>query len=221
MALLSKLLDLLFPPRCPFCGGPEPGENGPCARCKNAEFWLDPAQAVFPGKAFLRCVCVGWYQNELRQSVRRFKFQNHPEYAKAYGPMLAKNVRLFLPGAYDVVTWIPVSAAKLETRGYDQARLLAEALAGTLGKTAVPLLEKSKDTPAQSSLTDPRQRWENVAGVYTVPDPAAAAGKRVLLIDDILTTGATMEEGAKTLRRAGASQVVAAAFCKTPPPMEK
>ena len=67
-----------------------------------------------------------------------------------------------------------------------------------------------------SALTDGRLRKSNVAGVYSVPRPHEVAGKKILVIDDILTTGATLEEAAQTLRAAGAAQVVAAAFCRTP-----
>ena len=93
---------------------------------------------------------------------------------------------------------------------------MAQVTAEALGKQAVPLLTKVKDTKAQSALTDGRLRKSNVAGVYSVPRPHEVAGKKILVIDDILTTGATLEEAAQTLRTAGAAQVVAAAFCRTP-----
>ena len=120
-------------------------------------------------------------------------------------------------GTYDLITWVPVSPKTLRRRGYDQAQLLAQETARALAAQAVPLLEKTRDTPPQSSLTQGRQRRANVAGVYTAPHPAQVAGQRVLLLDDILTTGATLNEAARTLRQAGARQVVAAAFCRTPP----
>ncbi len=217
MSVGSRFLDLLFPPRCPFCGGGGRSEEGEgCVRCRESDLWIPLEQRAFPGEHFVRCVCVGWYRDALRQSVRRFKFQNHPEYAEEYGKALAKSVRLFLPGAYDVITWMPVSQKRLKERGYDQARLLAEALAAETGNPALPLLEKVRDTPAQSSLTDGRARKANVAGAYAPADPAAVEGRRVLLVDDIYTTGSTMEEGAGVLGAAGASQVVAAALCRTP-----
>lgn len=216
MKLLTGLLDLLFPARCPFCGRTGPGKDGPCPGCEGADFWIPPEKRAFAGTHFVRCVCLGWYQDELKRSVRQFKFHNHPEYARAYGRELARSVRLFLPGAYDCVTWVPVSPERKKERGYDQARLLAEALAGELDKPALPLLKKCRDNPPQSSLRDFEARRANVAGAYLAPDPAAVFGRRVLLADDIFTTGATLEEGARVLRAAGAAQVVAAAFCRAP-----
>ena len=217
MAIWDSILDILFPPRCKFCGALlDKSSLDPCRKCEKADFWLTPAQAVAPGTEVSRCVCAVWYQDPLRTEISRFKFQNHPDHAKAYGPVLAKQIRFFLPGAYDCITWVPVSEGTLKKRGYDQAQLLAEETAKALGAQAVPLLEKIKNTPAQSSLTDGRKRESNVAGVYKVPDPKLVKGQRVLVIDDIRTTGATLEEAARTLRKAGASQILAAAFCRTP-----
>lgn len=217
MAIWDSVLDILFPPRCKFCGSLlDKSSLDPCRKCQEADFWLTGGQALVPGTEFTRCICAAWYREPLRTEVTRFKFQNHPGHAKAYGPVLAKQIRFFLPGAYDCITWMPVSEATLKKRGYDQARLLAEETAKALGTDAVPLLTKTKNTPAQSSLEDGRKRRKNVAGAYAVIDPALVRGKRVLIIDDILTTSATLEEGARTLRQAGASQVVAAVFCRTP-----
>ena len=217
MTFFQSLLDLFFPPRCVFCGAlTDRIREAPCPKCADGSLWLTPEDAVRSGEAFSRCVCAGWYTGALRQSVRQFKFLNHPEYAKAYGSVLAKTVRFYLPGAYDVITWMPVSEGRLRERGYDQARLLAEETASALGVAAVPLLKKTAETKPQSSLDEGKARWRTVAGVYAVSDLEGAAGKRILLIDDIITTGATLEEGAKVLRAAGAAQVVAAAFCRTP-----
>lgn len=217
MSLLTDILDLLFPPVCPFCGKAGGGKAGvTCSGCEKADFWVPLEQRVFSGRAFARCVCVGWYQDRLRDSVRQFKFHNHRSYATAYGKAMAEEVRRFLPGAYDCITWMPVSEKRLQERGYDQARLLAEAMGEVLNKPVLPLLKKVRDNPAQSSLTDGRDRATNVAGAYAVPDPTAVEGRRVLLTDDIFTTGSTLEEGAGTLMKAGCSQVVCAVLCRTP-----
>ncbi|WP_454941846.1 ComF family protein [Evtepia sp.] len=215
MSLRQQLLNLLFPPKCPFCNRPLAGE-GPCPHCRQAAFWIEGPQAVSAGNAFVRCACAGWYRDELRDSLRRFKFSGQKGYAAVYGPVLAQTIRTYLPGTYDVLTWVPVSPARLKERGYDQAQLLAQETAKALGTQAVPLLAKTGHNPAQSSLTQGRLRRANVAGVYAVPRPEAVAGQRVLVIDDILTTGATLDEAARTLRAAGATQVVAAALARTP-----
>ena len=217
MSLRKQLLNLLFPPRCPFCNQPlHDAETGPCPDCQQAPFWTQGVQGVARGQNFVRCACAGWYRGGLRDSLRRFKFSGQKGYAATYGPILAQAVRTYLPGSYDVLTWVPVSPARRKERGYDQAQLLAQATAQALGTEAVSLLAKTGHNAPQSSLTQGSQRRSNVAGVYTVPQPEAVAGRRVLVIDDILTTGATLEEAARTLRAAGAAQVVAAVLARTP-----
>lgn len=217
--LFSKgLLDLLFPPRCLFCGHPLEEELWkPCPKCRNAPFWTRGQEALRPGEVFSVCVCAGWYQDALRDSVLRFKFSNHPEYARAYGPLLAEEIKKHLAGQWDLLSWMPVSPETRQTRGYDQARLLAEETAACLGCYAVPLLEKVGHNVPQSSLSDGSQRRKNVEGMYRAVKSDKLAGARVLLVDDIVTTGSTLSEGAAVLRQAGAARVLAAAFCRTPP----
>jgi ComF family protein len=161
-------------------------------------------------------VSVGWYQDELKESVRRFKFRDRPAYAAAYGPLLAQAIQGHLKGEYDVLSWVPVSPDTLKRRGYDQARLLADEAGKVLRQQTVSTLEKTGKNAPQSSLTDGRDRWSNVSGVYSVAHPERVIGRRILLVDDILTTGATLEEAAWTLRKAGAARVVAATLCRTP-----
>ena len=118
MSLKEALLDLLFPPRCPICGRSSDGEkDAPCPPCRQADFWISGPQAVVPGRAFVRCVCAGWYRGALKESMTRFKFQGCHRYALAYGPMLAEAIRTYLPGSYDCITWTPVSAARRRERG--------------------------------------------------------------------------------------------------------
>ena len=150
MKLSSLLLDLLYPPRCPFCGKPgAKGAEGPCPHCQTAPFWLEGRQAVVPGKDFVRCACATWYQAPFREEVLRFKFSNQPHRAKAYGAVLAQTIRTYLPGTFDCITWVPVSPDTLKKRGYDQAQLLAQEAANVLGKPVLPLLEKTgKNRPS-------------------------------------------------------------------------
>ena len=112
---------------------------------------------------------------------------------------------------FDLICWAPVSKRRRRKRGYDQGELLAREVAKRLGRECVPLLKKVRDTPAQSGLKDPSARRANVMGAYQVPHPALAAGKRILLVDDVVTTGETLSECAGTLLMAGAKEV----FCVT------
>ena len=123
-------------------------------------------------------------------------------------------MREHLAGEYELLSWVPLSKKRLRERGYDQARLLAEATAPLLGLPAVPTLEKRRNTAKQSTIGAAEQRRANIAGAYRVPDPERVRGRRILLLDDIVTTGSTFSECAATLREAGAAQVVCAAVAR-------
>jgi ComF family protein len=110
----------------------------------------------------------------------------------------------------EVLTWVPVSRKRLRSRGYDQAKLLAEATGAVLGLPVTATLRKVRDNPPQSGLQDAAGRRANVLNAYEAVDPAAFAGKRVLLIDDVATTGSTLSECARVLVTAGAGEVLAA-----------
>lgn len=94
---------------------------------------------------------------------------------------------------------MPLSAKRCHRRGYDQAQLLAEAAAEVLGTKAVPLLRKARDVSPQSRLRTPEERRANISGCYVVRSADAVRGKRILLIDDVITTGSTLSECARML----------------------
>ena len=112
-------------------------------------------------------------------------------------------------GEFDTVTWVPVSRKRLRRRGYDQAGLIAGEAAKLWDTRAVPLLKKTRDTPAQSKK-DAAARRANVLGAFAPQNEERIKGSRILLIDDVRTTGATLGECAGVLRRAGAAEVVCA-----------
>ncbi len=113
-----------------------------------------------------------------------------------------------------MISWVPLSAKRLRKRGYDQAKLLAVEAARNLDCVAVETLRKVRNTDAQSSINDDSARRANILGAYEVPDPEFVAGKRILLIDDVVTTGATLSECARVLRTFGAKEVVCASLAR-------
>ena len=213
---LSVLLDLLFPPRCVFCRRLlRKGEDGICAACQTSLPWIAGPAAEQKPEFVSLCASPLWYQGEVRASFHRFKFKGSQGYAKVYGRLVAQCVRDHLSGRYDLITWVPLSPERLKQRGYDQAMLLAEAAALELGDVAAETLRKVRDADAQSGLgKDDGARRANVLGAYQAVDPELVAGRRVLLIDDIVTTGSTIAECARTLRTAGAADVVCATLAR-------
>lgn len=210
MGFFSGVLDLLFPPKCVLCRRVLPaGKTGLCDRCAERVSVQDVQRE---GNAFSRCVIALPYEGQVREAVIRYKFQDQPGYAAAFGRILGETVQKRLKGEYDLITWVPVSRKRRKERGYDQAMLLAMETALRLDEVAVETLRKTVDNPKQSGLTDAEARKHNVQGVYQVVDPELITGKRILLIDDVVTTGATLEEASRTLKASGAESVLCAAL---------
>lgn len=207
--ILTALLDLIFPPRCVFCGRLlDTGEEELCNSCQKNLPWLTGAAAEQRSLWFDRCVSPLAYRDAVRDSLRRYKFQGRRWYCRIYGRLMAQCVQDHLAGQYDLITWAPLSAKRKRKRGYDQAYLLAAHMAAELGGQAVPTLRKVRHTAAQSGLNDDGARRKNVQDAYEILDPARIAGKRVLLVDDIVTTSSTLSACAQVLTQAGAAEVI-------------
>ena len=209
MKLLDAVLDLLFPPKCIFCGKllRRPGD----AACPNCRADLPENSHPKPVRFTEGCDAPLRYEGVVRSSLLRFKFGGRPFYAAVYGPMLAGCVTL---RDADLVTFVPVSRLRRFSRGYDQAELLARETAKTLGLPCAPTLTH-RHTKRQSRMRDAAARRANVSGAFSLRPGTDVAGKRILLIDDICTTGATMAEAARVLRTAGAECVRGAVLAVT------
>jgi len=204
------MLSLIFPRKCVICGKIlEKNQLDLCHSCRIH------TQEYFKGKRSLQFVAkwtaLWYYSEDVRKSILRFKFYNRRSYADAYARLLGvKLLEKELMQDVDILTWVPVSFRRRLSRGYDQCQLIATALGKELGMPAQRVLRKIRHTPPQSSLQNASQRRANVMGAYRVSLPDIK-GKRILLIDDILTTGSTASECAKVLLTAGAKEVYFAA----------
>lgn len=205
------LLDLIYPPRCAFCHTlVANGRILVCDECaRTLPFTTENGRRKLSFSA--GCVAPLYYENDVRESLQRFKFSGCTGYARAYAPYLAECVREAFGSDFDLISWVPISRKRMHRRGYDQAQLLAKAVGRELGMKPVRTLRKIRDNPPQSRTGSPEQRRKNVAGVYVPVHPEAFAGKRVLLLDDIVTTGSTLSECARTLGLAGAEKIYCAA----------
>ncbi len=213
--LWTGVLDLLFPPKCPFCARllEQPGSML-CEDCQRTLPWLEGRGGERDVQFVSLCVSPLAYRGLVRESIHRFKFSGRQWYAKVYGQLVAQCIRDRLEGRYDLVTWVPVSAKRRRKRGYDQAFLLARAAVACLGTAPTATLRKIRNNPAQSGLRSASARRANVMGAYEVSDPEKVRDKRVLLLDDVVTTGETLSECARMLRTAGAADVVCAALAR-------
>lgn len=201
---MNWLLDLLFPPKCPFCRCLLDSGEVLCPNCQSDLPWTQQEKAV----EFLdTCVAPLWYQDNVRLSHHRYKFDGVTCYADPYSLLMSQCAADRLEGDFNVVCWAPLSRKRRRKRGYDQSELLACKVAERLELPVEPLLDKVRDTPAQSGQTDAAARRANVLGAYALKPDKSVAGKRILLVDDVATTGATLSECARVLRTAGAAGV--------------
>ena len=204
MKILDLIAHLLYPWKCVFCESVLK-DTDICRECeKKLPYTVgDSAMQKFP---FIdKCVSPLYYKDKVRASVHRYKFGGCSAYSRRYAALMSDCVENNLDcRSIDVISWIPLSKKRLRQRGYDQARLIAEEISAKTGLPCRQLLQKVKNNSAQSLTRDAKQRRENVAGVYALDDGADVSGLRILLVDDVVTTGATMSEAARILRKEGA-----------------
>lgn len=173
--------------------------------------------------AFEQAVAYGLYEGTLRALIHLLKYEHVAAVAVPLGKLLAKAITNLrdLPDAIAVVP-VPLHASKQRERSFNQTVLLADAAVRALRRAhpqmqiefSARAMERQRRTPSQSGLT-PRQRRMNLRGAFSVREPKRIAGRTVLLIDDIYTTGATAGECTRTLLQAGAASVYVATLARS------
>ncbi len=231
--LAAKLLDAVWPRVCAHCREPIKGTEPPlCPRCRAA---LRPAQPPY----CLRCADPGrpsslycsrcssgrpacrliraafWYRGPAVSLVHAFKYRGRKEAARAAGSWMARAFERYPElGLPDALTAVPLHARRLRLRGYNQAQLIAEALGRELRVPVLPLLRRARATRPQWRLGR-GERLQNLRGVIAAAEGAGRArGMRLLLIDDVCTSGASLEACAAALREAGAGPVDGFVFAR-------
>jgi ComF family protein len=238
--LLLPLAAVLLPADCLVCRRPLPAQHDGgvclpcwrsfrrlegtcCRRCGEPVFaFEDPApprlflcdECRHVRRAFDRCRSVGIYDGALRVAIHRVKFDGETALARSLGRWLARS----LPGEAaeaDLVAPVPLHPRRVRERGFNQSEFLSAAVAAA---TVLPhrprLLVKTTPTRAQTGLGR-RERRRNLRGTFSMGSGAAVMGKRILLVDDIYTTGCTVEECARVLRRAGARAIRVLTLART------
>lgn len=235
-AALAAISDLVFPPACASCGSPNldsgrallcadcrgillKNQRPRCARCCRpiSEFSLVCAQCTSTGRlAYSAGVCVGAYAEQLRETVLRSKKASELPVTAALAELLCEVRGETLRGwQVDGVAAMPMHWLRRLGRGVNGPQLIAERLSRTLSASDWSgVLVRRRNTPPQASLP-PSARLANVRGAFRVRRGRRIRGKRVLLVDDVMTTGATCQEAAATLLRAGASEVFVAVIARS------
>ncbi len=206
MRLWHHVLDWLFPHKCILCRKVlERGETDLCSACRIDSPECTDFSADY---SFISSWYAVWrYENQVRESLLRYKFYGKRGYAHGYGRLLAMGLQARDMTDFDLLTYIPISKKRLRKRGFDQVRLLTQYTAGELGMTYTDTLRKVRHNKPQSGIHGDAHRRANVLGAYEVAEGVDLTGKRILLLDDIVTTGATASECARVLLTAGAKEV--------------
>lgn len=207
--MLRWLTRLIFPPKCVLCGKLlSKNETDFCHKCRIDAPEFSKSKRKIPFVA--QWTGIWYYKDSVRSSIHRFKFYNARLYAIPYAQRLALRLQQDEMDDFDLLSWIPISGFRRWQRGYDQGELLAQALAAELGCPYCKTLSKFRNTPPQSGIHDASKRRANVQGAYRIISKERIKGKRILLLDDVLTTGATSSECAKILMIGGAKEVTLA-----------
>lgn len=207
--MLNALLDFFYPPKCVLCGHLlKTGEETVCDPC--GRLLLSQAIQEKRDESFSVCISPFIYDGLVRDSIHRYKFGGREHYAAAFGNWLAAAVRERLSGQFDLISWVPVGRRRRRERGYDQALLLASHTAKALNMPLVRTLMKIRNNPAQSMTRSTAERRDNVKNVYLPYHPEHYQNGRILIIDDVMTTGATLTECCRVLHAAGVARVVCA-----------
>ena len=209
--MIKRFLRLIFPPKCLFCRKVLLNtETDLCHSCRGNIIDFPTAKIKF---SFVAGWTALWYYNgDPRNSVLRYKFRDLRNYAPRYGKLLSMGILQSTLPKCDFITWVPVSAMRKFSRGFDQVELIARATGKEMKMPVVSTLKKIRNTPPQSGIRDASARRANVLGAYKVKPKADVEGKRILLLDDVITTGSTISECAKMLLLAGAKEVYCAAL---------
>lgn len=175
---------------CFRCGTPA---QATCRSCAQLDRSIHLARAAFP--------YMGWVSNAMRSFKYSDEWSRAEHLASTMLPMLA------VFGELDAIVPVPLHESKLRKRGYNQAALLAQSLAASIGIPMMPLLVRTRETASQVELSR-EDRWANVAGAFGLnPKWSPTAGSRILLLDDVRTTSATLNACANTLLRTGPKRI--------------
>lgn len=223
---MKTLLDLFFPPRCAVCGevlALEEREGFLCSHCA-ADIPYVP-QGICPHcggendragfcdscvkQYAFESVCAAFPYEKIRKAIHLFKYDGDKTIGHGLGELMVEYLLKYheeLLGKTDVMVSVPLYPKKEKSRGFNQAEILCERISGKTGLIfQKKVLERKRETIAQSEL-NPEERKRNLKDAFGVT--ADVMGKRVLLVDDIFTTGTTCNECAKELYRAGAAEVM-------------
>ena len=227
--LFRSLLDLLLPPACLCCGRPLATSDATlfCPACLAQLHLITTPLCPCCGRAYLKaaggdhfcatCLTKKWYfgaaravllyEDPAKSLIHLFKYQGKTACLKSLCRLMASLPHLadYTKDA-DLILPVPLHNSRLRTRGFNQAQLLAQAFFPKDRRLKVDIIRRIRPTPPQTGFNGTARRL-NVKNAFAVAEPEQVRGKKILLVDDVFTTGTTVNECAKTLKKAGAGEV--------------
>lgn len=214
MNIKRLIKEILFPNRCPFCDKLIDESLNACKSCENK---LQRFSITTYAIGSMKCSAPFRYEGMYAGAIKRFKFRKRRNYTKALGCYMVEAMHsVFTPeelARVDLVTCVPMHKKDLN-RKRNHSELLGAECASRLNLDYARVIEKVRFNKKQHHLKG-SLRYENVKGAFGCPDKELVKGKNILIIDDIITTGATLGECAKVLTKAGCASVICAVFCAT------
>lgn len=212
--LWGKILDFIYPTKCAICNETIiKRENQICEKC-GKELKIDSIMTRIDmgyGNK-IKCFSPFEYSGKIKKSILRFKFKGYKNYSKFFAQVMSKGITQKFGGIkFDRITYVPLRPERKRSRGYNQSECIASDISSIINVPCEELIFKIKSNHIQYEL-DFSSRIENVKGVYAVKNEQAVKGKTILLCDDIITTGSTLRECAKTLLESGAKEVYCCAI---------
>ena len=205
----DNILDLIYPPVCGICG--KLNQNYLCKKCQKilenqSKFIIDKNQDF--NQNFNKHLYIFKYEGIIRRIILNYKFNEKSYLYITFVNFLLKNEKFFkILKSYDTIIPVPISSERKNERGYNQSELLAKELAKKLNIECVKnCLIKNKNIIEQSKLTKV-ERQKNIQGVYILKNKEKLINKKLLLIDDIFTTGSTVNECCKILKQANPRKI--------------
>ena len=206
--LYIKIFELIFPNVCGFCGE-KINERYTCRKCLNIlEYYKEKVYFSSNFGEYLDGIlCAFNYKGILKEKMLQLKFHNNKYISKTFGEILSYKITKYNLGA-DIIVPVPICRKRYFERGYNQSEYIAKYVSKFCDiKLEKNILKKVKNNKRQS-LLDATERKLNVKDVYAIKEKANVKGKNILLLDDIYTTGATLNECAKMLKLAGANKII-------------
>lgn len=211
---LFSVFSLLLPGRCPYCRKGLRFMQKECDSCRN-DLPSKTVNMTLPCGGI--CISPFVYESLARKAILEMKYYGHTFNARSLAERIAFAVcEASMSEQTDIITAVPMHREQEKERGFNQSELLAREVSRLLKKPYRTLLLKTEKTKQQHKLSR-KIRIYNLSGVYKAVNTKSIVGKRILLIDDICTTGSTMSECSRVLREAGAKSVLCAAAAITTP----